>query len=208
MMLKTDTWIHRKALVNVLLCFIVPVLFVAHVHAASTQSDFNKVMQSMSQVKKSFANFTETKSFALLNEKLVFSGQLFYTAPDQVTKVVIKPQSERFEIRSDTLYVELADGSKYKLLLSNYPLLEIFAEAYRGILSGNIKVLKKFYDLEFTGDYNNWVLTLTPVEEEAQEYVESVVMYGKAAQLEKILTLENGGDKSLMQIIRPARGKK
>ncbi|VAW92608.1 hypothetical protein MNBD_GAMMA23-2441 [hydrothermal vent metagenome] len=179
-----------------------------HSMVTADNKGLSLVMEKLSAIQRTTAEFTEIKTYSLLNEQIKLSGQLEYVAPDTLIKKTIKPEAEYFEVTGDALTIKKLDGEEHNLLLSNYPLIEIFVEAYRGVLSGNLKKLKQYYGVEFIetsqlGGVNNeafWTIKLTPTDEEALEYIDVIIVDGVGGAVNKVTTMESGGDKSVLSI--------
>ncbi len=173
------------------------------------------VLNKLSANQKTTAEFVEIKTYSLLNEQIKIGGQLEYIAPDTLIKKTIKPEAEYFKVIGDTLTIKKADGEENELLLSNYPLVEMFVEAYRGVLSGNLRKLEQYYEVEFVeaihaGQRKNestWTIKLTPTDEEALEYIDMIIVDGSGGIVNKVTTLESGGDKSVLTIKNPVSKK-
>ncbi len=165
-----------------------------------TDSSLEAVLLNLSKIKHSKARFVETKFISILDNKIKLTGTLEYITPDTLIKKTITPQPEFFKVSGDKLHIVKADGEQYDLLLSNYPVIAVFTEAYRGVLGGNLRTLNDYYDVSFKTSENNWTITLLPLDEEALEYIEAIELSGSDTHIRTVTTTEPGGDKSIMQI--------
>ncbi len=176
--------------------------------AAAENKGLEAVLNKLSTIKKSIATFKEIKTYNFLNEDIKLTGQLEFIAPDTLIKKTIKPEPEYFKVTGNNLFIKKEDGKEHDLLLTDYPLVEIFVAAYRGILSGNLTKLQQYYDIKYTETSRNkshkkkssWMITLIPLDEDAQNYIELIKINGTDAAINKITTIESGGDKSVMFI--------
>ncbi len=183
--------------------------------AVADNKQLEDVLDQLSSVSEVFATFTEIKTYSLLNEKIKLSGQLEYIAPDTLIKKTTQPEAEYLKVTGDTLIVKKTEGEEQQLLLSNYPLIEVFVEAYRGVLSGNLRKLEQYYAVEFvdtlpSGQQENklkWVIKLTPTDEEVLEYIQTIIIDGAGETINKVTTLESGGDKIVLTIKNPVTKK-
>ncbi len=200
----TSGMMKRNNLLRLL--FIILLLFSGKLIAGD--NGLVMVLKRLASVHEITAEFQEVKTYSLLNEEIKSEGQLDYIAPDILIKKTIRPAVEYFKVTGDTLYIKKADGEEHDLLLSNYPLVATFVEAYRGVLSGNIDKLRSYYEIDFSQQHKTikdrtvlvWNMNLTPIDEEAQELIEVVRVEGIAANIHRIEIVESGGDKSVMQI--------
>lgn len=174
-------------------------LFIAPANASDVLQA--KVFSALSKVKHVEANFIETKTISLLSNSVVFSGTLEFSAPDSLTKRTLKPKNMLSKVTDDRLILEDESGERSEMYLSDHLLIEMFVEAYRGVLSGNIKKLHEYYDVSVTGNINKWDIVLTPLDEDGLEYIESIDIEGKDEAVLRITTVESSGDKTVLDII-------
>ena len=98
-------------------------------HAADWGID--QLMHALAQTRAGHARFVETKSIAMLDQPVESSGELFYSAPDQLEKRTIKPKPETMLVKGDNLVIERG-RQKYRLQLQDYPELAAFIDSIRG----------------------------------------------------------------------------
>lgn len=189
----------NKIIASIIISFLVATIVRAD-YVEVNKADLNAVMKQLATVKQSKSEFIETKSISLLDNEIKLSGLLEYTAPNSFIKQTLIPRHELFKVIGNELHIKNAEGEESNLLVSNHPVIEMFVEAYRGILSGNLKKLTEFYTIKFKGNSKRWHISLIPIEEEALEYIEVITVEGQGATISKILTLEASGDKSIMHI--------
>lgn len=166
----------------------------------------NSILIDFSKIKQSSASFVEEKSSIFLDEKIIIKGTLFYTAPDTLIKKTSYPESALYKISGDNLIFE-KQSEREQLSLSNYPIVEMFVESYRGLLSGNIITLEKYYDVEFQafkktalGKAASWLITLIPNNDESLEVIEKIIIKGRTTNIIEVITYETGGDKSSIKL--------
>ena len=193
-----------KTIINTRFLLFSILLSIAASASATGQSEsvLQEVMSKFSEVKISRANFKESKTYAFLSKPLLSEGRLSYVAPDHIQKETLKPHHEFFEIKGGTLLISKADGKNNEMHLQNYPAIQAFAEAYRGVLSGDLKKLKRFYEIKFSGEFRQWVIVLIPRSGEVREYIEQLVFEGRGGTIIKMITVETGGDSTEMKIIQ------
>jgi len=158
------------------------------------------VLKDLAKINHINAEFEEIKSINILENKIKLSGLLEYRAPDSITKKTLQPTSELFVVKGNDLHIKNAAGEETDLLLTNYPVVEMFVEAYRGLLAGNLKKLRNYYEVQFTGNIKHWTITLTPIEEEALELISIITAEGIGENIHKVIINEANGDSSIMQI--------
>ena len=125
---------------------------------------------------------------------------LIYEKPDTVEKRVTHPKPQRFRIKGNTLTIHKPGKKTRKILLSNYPELQVLGESLRAALSGQLAVLRKYYSLELKGSQQQWKLTLTPTDIDITEKVDYIEIQGSQAKLTRILVKKADGDQSVLTV--------
>ena len=166
-------------------------------HAQSL--DLPRLMQLLAAVPAAEVAFTEKKFSSLLSAPVVSSGKLLYRRPDIVEKNIETPRKESYRFTGDEL-VMTRDGKERRIPLSSQPLLAAFAASLRGVLGGDIVLLRKHYELSMQGDESSWRIDMTPIDEETLKFVKRVTVSGRAGRVGKIEVRESSGDHSVLQV--------
>ncbi len=161
--------------------------------------DIARLMQLLAAAPAAEVSFVERKYSALLAEPVVSSGTLHFRRPDVVEKNIELPRKEQYRFAGDDL-VLVRDGVEKRIPLSSQPLLEAFAASLRGVLSGDLALLRNHYRLSLNGAESAWRLDMTPADEETRRYVQRIEVSGRAGRIEKIEVRETSGDRSVLQI--------
>ena len=161
--------------------------------------DLPRLMQLLAEAPAAEVAFTEKKFSSLLAAPLVSSGKLHYRRPDIVEKNIEAPRKESYRFAGEEL-VMTRDGKERRIPLSSQPLLAAFAASLRGVLGGDIVLLRKHYELSLQGDEASWRLDLTPIDEETLKFVKRVTVSGRAARVGKIEVRESSGDHSVLEV--------
>jgi outer membrane lipoprotein-sorting protein len=160
----------------------------------------SQVMRALATVPAVEAAFREEKTLALLQEPLITQGVLYYRAPAYLRKRTLKPQPEEFQADGDWLTIEMAEQGRRDFNLKGYPQLQPFVEAIRATQAGDQATLERYYQLEFQGTLENWVLHLTPRDRQAAGFIKAIIIRGQRAWIASVETLEPDGDRSLMTV--------
>ncbi len=166
-------------------------------HAAAW--DLDQLMRNLAQTRAGHASFVETKSIAILDQPIVSSGELFYTAPDKLEKRTLKPKAENMLVEGDNLRIERG-RQKYHLQLADYPELAAFIDSIRGTLAGDRKALERSYQLNLEGTAANWTLQLVPNTARMQQVVSRIRITGVRDEVRSIDITQADGDSSQMRI--------
>lgn len=203
MVIKINAMVNiRSCLRNrVRLMFALLSLAAASVASAAPAETFDivRLMQLLSAMPAEEVSFTEKKYSNLLATPVVSSGKLVFRRPDVVEKNIEAPRKERYRFSGDQLLL-VRNGTEKKIALSSQPLLSAFAASLRGVLGGNLVLLREHYRLSLQGDDSSWRLDMTPVEEEISRYVQRITVSGRAGRIGQIEVRESSGDQSILQV--------
>lgn len=161
--------------------------------------DLTRLMQLLAAVPATEVSFIEKKYSTLLSEPVVSSGKLVYRRPDIVEKNIESPRKERYRFVGDEL-VLMRNGSEKHIALSSQPLLLAFAASLRGVLGGDLALLRTHYQLSLQGAEPSWQLAMTPTDEQTGRYVQRILVSGRASRVDQIEVYETSGDRSLLQV--------
>ena len=166
-------------------------------HAESP--DLERLMQLLAATSASEVAFTEKKFSSLLSKPVVSSGKLLYRRPDLVEKNIDTPRKESYRFAGEELVI-VRNGAEKKIPLSSQPLLSAFAASLRGVLGGDLALLRNHYQLSLQGDEMSWRLDMTPIDPAIGRYVQRITVSGRAGRIGQIETLEISGDLSVLQV--------
>jgi Outer membrane lipoprotein carrier protein LolA-like len=161
--------------------------------------DLPRLMQLLAATPASEVSFTEKKFSSLLSEPVVSSGKLVYRRPDVVEKNIDTPRKESYRFIGDVLVV-VGNGAEKRIPLSSQPVLLAFAASLRGVLGGDLVLLRNYYQLSLQGDELSWRLDMRPVDEDIGRYVQRITTSGRAGRISQIEVREASGDHSVLQV--------
>lgn len=192
----TDRVDAALRMIVALLCLLVATT------ASATETEafaLPRLMQMLAATPAAEVSFSEKKFSNLLSEPVVSSGKLIYRRPDIVEKNIDKPRKESYRFEGEVLVV-MRNGVEKRIPLSSQPLLSAFAASLRGVLGGDLALLRKHYQLSLQGDEQSWRLDMSPVEEEISRYVQRITASGRAGRIGQIEVRETSGDHSVLQV--------
>ena len=161
--------------------------------------DLPRLMQLLAVVPAAEVSFTEKKFSSLLSAPVVSSGKLLYRRPDIVVKNIDTPRKESYRFVGEELVI-VREGTERRIPLSSQPLLSAFAASLRGVLGGDLVLLRKHYALTLQGDEPSWRIDMTPIDEETLRFVQRVTVSGRAGRVGQIEVRESSGDHSMLQV--------
>lgn len=186
--------------VRIALQFMLPViLMMATSIARADVFDLTQLMQLLAATPTTEVLFTEKKYSSLLSAPVVSSGKLRYQRPDIVEKLIELPRKEQYRFVGDDLLL-VRNGAEKRIRLSSQPLLLAFAASLRGVLGGDLVLLRTHYQLSLMGAQHSWRLELIPVDEGIGRYVQRIVASGHDGRIAQIEVHEISGDRSVLQV--------
>jgi len=187
---RTTTWLLTASLL---------LLGIAANAANDGQWNIETLMRGLAAHRHHSAHFTEKKYIALLDTPVISSGELRYNPPDHLEKHTTSPKDEVMTLDGDVLKLK-QDGKTYTLRLSEHPAAVAYADSIRGLISGNLKVLKKAYHLQLTGDRRQWSLLLHPTNHDVAQWLDNISVSGSGNEIRTIEYDQSDGDRTVMTI--------
>ncbi len=168
--------------------------------AGAALSPIDELMQALARVTARRGTFIETKSIAALSEPISTSGTLIYRRPDYLAKITRSPRPEQLVVDGNQL--SLAEGTQapHIVALDSHPRLRALVDAIRGTLSGNLALLRRWYDVTMTGSFAAWRLGLTPIDAGLASLIRFIAIEGTGTALHAVQTVQANGDESRMAI--------
>lgn len=144
--------------------------------------------------------YTEEKYLEIVDDILQESGILYYEKPDTLIREQHKPEQIIFTIKGDSMTI-VSQDEKQSVPLSSSPILQALANSFRAILSGNIERLQAYYNVQFSGNTEAWMIRLKPDIKSLRTYIDEIVLHGKQGILTQYRISENSGDWSNMHLM-------
>ena len=172
------------------------------VPAQASAADWNRagLMVLLAATENGEQHYTETKELAFLEMSVVSQGRLVFMLPDRLVKQVESPDPSRYEITGDTMTISRPGETEKIVSIDAYPLLRVFVNTLRAVLTGDLKSLEHHYLLKLTGSRNAWQLHLNPRDSQLALLVESLTISGRDKQIEKMVTREQSGDRTTLTL--------
>ncbi len=192
------------------LVLLIGILFISSTEASEiispNESDpvcvviLQELMVSLARKKEKTALFKEEKFLSVLAEPLKAEGTLKFRAPDYLEKIITKPQKERLVVENDIVRIFDEQDESRTLFLDDYPPLKDLLNGIRFTLLGNLDALANHYELNLSGDCQQWSLTLLPKSVSAMSIIDRIIILGKKDTIETITLVESNGDFTIMTI--------
>ena len=165
----------------------------------AADADLINLMKLLATMPATEVAFTEKKFSSLLAEPVISSGKLVYRRPDIDEKNIDVPRKESYRFAGDTLLL-VRNGAEKKIVLSSQPLLSAFAASLRGVLGGDLVLLRNYYQLSLQGELTSWRLEMVPIDEDTSRYVQRITVSGHSGRISQIIVNETSGDRSVLQV--------
>lgn len=166
---------------------------------ARAQWDVPQLMARLAARGAAEASFVERRYAPVLDAPVVSSGTLRFVPPDRLEKNTLQPRAESMVLAGDQLTLQQA-GRTRRIALGDLPDGGLAIDSLRGTLAGDLKGLRRGWEVVLHGDERLWTLSLTPVSQALAQYIENVRIQGRAAQIERIELRQADGVRSVMDI--------
>jgi hypothetical protein len=186
------------------LCLLFSLVFLPVQSAWS--DELEHLMQDMAAIKHRIVQYKEEKQMELLDAPLYSEGTLEYLAPDKLVRTVLKPSRVRYTIDSKQVIIEKANKRRIQNL-DQLPLVKTFVESFRAILAGDLISLQKYYEIVFSGNRDQWEISLQPKDKKLAAYVDRLRVSGAGDKILLYVVEDNNGDLTRMQLFSEHAGE-
>ena len=167
--------------------------------SAAHAIELGDVMKLMARRTSGEARFTESRYVHGLDQPLVSTGTLSFTAPDRFERRTLTPRAESMRVQGNQ--VTLSRGGRSRTLaLDATPEAQVAVEAVRGALTGNGEVLQKYFRVKVSGEVDRWTIDLVPLDRGTAGPLLDLRLVGRRGALDTIETSLAGGDHAVMTI--------
>jgi len=146
------------------------------------------------------ASFTEDKRLAALEQPLHSAGTFAYSRPDHLEKITTSPTPERLVVDGARLTATAGSNAPRVVDLGGQPAALALVDTIRGVLTGNLALLRRSYDVTAAGTPSAWHLVLRPSEPAMARLVREVRIDGVGADVRSIDTVQANGDADRLTI--------
>ncbi|HSW27081.1 MAG TPA: LolA-related protein [Burkholderiaceae bacterium] len=160
---------------------------------------FDELMGTLAQRRSGEARFVEQRFVSVLDQTLMYTGTLSFTAPDRLARHTLTPRPESFVVEGNQLTLQRGERVR-RLALDNVPELAAMVEAMRGTLSGDGTALKRHFKPTVQGTAARWTLTLVPIEFRLLGVVRQLRIDGQRSDVRVVELQLADGDRSVMSI--------
>ena len=158
------------------------------------------LMQALAKHHGARADFTETKTLAILDKPIESSGELRFAAPDFLQMRTLKPKPQSLTLIGNQLTLETS-GRSQQVDLRDHPDVAILIDGIRATLDGDLGSLQRHYDLTLNGQAAHWTLTLVPRNAKAHQEISDIRISGHEGIVRTVAVEQADGDHSIMHIL-------
>lgn len=155
--------------------------------------------QALAQYRGGRADFTETKTLAMLDKPIESSGELRFAAPNFLQMRTLKPKPQTLTLMGNQVTLEMG-GRSQQFDLRDHPDIATLIDGIRATLNGDLSTLQKHYTLTLEGTQAQWTLTLVPRDDKTREHVRDIRIGGRAGMVRTVTVEQSDGDRSVMHI--------
>lgn len=175
-------------------------LLLAPPAGALAQGSLEALMQDFANVRERQASFVEERRLGVLDAPLITEGTLSYQAPDHLVRQDLMPDPALYSLEGDRLRVVVDDQERI-IALDQAPALRSLFEPFRALFAGDTAALERAFEVSYTGDREDWALTLVPRPESAgAELLAEIDIAGAGTLVQEVTLRERDGDETLMRL--------
>jgi hypothetical protein len=161
--------------------------------------ELDALMGLLGQRKSGEARFVEERIVVGLDGPLRSSGTLSFAAPDRFARRTEAPRAESMEVEGNQVTLKRGGRTRH-LTLDAVPELSALADALRGTLAGDARILQRSFRIRVSGTRERWVLGLVPSDDALARQVREIEIAGRGPDVLAIELWMNGGDRSIMHV--------
>ena len=170
--------------------------------AAASAFDLPALAALLAPRQQAQVSFTEERFIGGMEQSLLSSGTLSFSAPDRLERHTLWPRPESMVADGQQLSLTRG-GRKRQIAMDAMPELAPLIEAARATLSGDLSRLKSHFNIQLEGSATKWRLVLVPLDSPLRGQVLQVELQGQESQLRSIELKLAGGDRSVMVLGAP-----
>lgn len=156
------------------------------------------VVAGIAQQGGGVARFTEIKHLAVLEQPLRIQGEVRFTPPDRMQRLVTDPYREEMTVADGMLTLQREGEAPRQLALEDHPPVAAFVNAFLATLAGDQARLEAHYELQLSGNAQHWTLAMTPRDARLASRVSQILVAGSQDRLVSFETRQANGDRSVM----------
>ncbi len=170
--------------------------------------DISRLMHQFPKTVHAKLVFRETRSSAFLVTDLVTTGSIEYRQPDYIEKNTVSPIAEKIVVNGNYVSIEKVVHQRkgedvvqvQKYPIQSHPVLATAVTNLRAMLGGDTSRIRKDFEIKLDGSRADWQLKLTPTNPEILQYFDRIILHGRDARIQKVVSILSDGDQSMLDL--------
>lgn len=162
--------------------------------------DVDTLLKALAHPAPATTPFVEVRYSKLLDQPIVVKGQLEYHEDGTLVRAVSAPFRERTEIQGETVNVQREGKNPRRFSLKRAPELRSMLGGFAAVLGGGRSALDKDFNLDVSGETDQWTLALTPKSTQMGKYVHDIVIQGAQREPRCIVVTQPDNEASVMLV--------
>lgn len=193
-----------KKLITIFLLLIGCVTYshaTSNLTAKQQQEVIDKINSAVSSLKSMSCTFVQTKNLALLNDKMVSNGKMYYKQPNKLRWEYTSPYKYLFVFNGTKVYV----GNKSKKDIIDTNTNKVFKEIARIMMTtvtGKALSNKTDFTISVSSNHKNWIITLIPKKKEMKQMFSKIeLIFNKSnTMISEINIFEKNNDRTNIKL--------
>jgi hypothetical protein len=122
--------------------------------------------------------YKQKKYLEKIKQSLVSSGTFQFIKGESIEWIQAQPFQSKIKMSSTEFSIVGPDNTSESISLSSRPDMRAIQDVFFSLLNGDQVKLKKYFDLNATGNAKAWQLHLTPQNKELAMVIESITLKG------------------------------
>jgi hypothetical protein len=166
----------------------------------AADADLDTLLGQLVRPAPDSTSFVEVRYSSLLDEPIVVSGVLEHRTDGALVRRVESPYQEITELQGENVTVTRAGSQPRRFSLDRAPELRGMLASFGALLTGDRKMLEKYFKVELEELETRWEITLVPRDRKLQRRLARIVVDGTADRPRCFTMLESDGDGSVMAL--------
>jgi hypothetical protein len=150
---------------------------------AACEDTLQTVISRMKPNNPTAIQYQEYRYLSLLTDKWSGGGNFYAVLPDTIIKEQQFPEKELMAIRGNSLfYFNQESGQNHQGEITDLDDQTQYIAIFKALLTGDLALIGKLYDIEFLGKPSGWVITLSAKKNQASDEGVKVIMRGLPEQ--------------------------
>lgn len=189
----------------------IPLLFMCFMSQAQTlgaEEIIEKINIATSQMESMECNFVQTKHIALLSDKMVSKGKMYYSQPDKLRWEYVTPYTYTFILNENQVLLKNSNRSDVIDVEKNKMFKEIARLMMNSIMGKSLSDHKSF-DVTIGESAGEWVASLVPLKRDLKQMWQKLELHFDISKnsVVKVVMYEQSGDYTVIELFDIRKNK-